>query len=256
MNQISALIITFNEEANIFRTLSSITWISHVLIIDSGSSDNTLAIVSQFRNTQVIYRKFDTFANQCNFGLSLLTTDWVLSLDADYVLSSELSLEINERLLDMSSNNCLLYGYSISFQYCINGKPIRSGLLPPRTCVYKRKYAQYLDEGHGHKIVINGKIGELRGRIYHDDRKPLSRWLINQLKYQKEEAIMLQSKKISELPIQDILRKHTFLAPFAAFFMCLILKGGILDGRSGIIYAMQRLVAETLLYLYIYLGKD
>ena len=68
-NLLSAMIITYNEEANIYRTLHSLRWLSFVLIVDSGSTDQTLSIVSEFANTRVIYRKFDTFANQCNFGL-------------------------------------------------------------------------------------------------------------------------------------------------------------------------------------------
>jgi glycosyltransferase involved in cell wall biosynthesis len=255
-NRLSALVITHNEEANIFRTLSAIQWISNILILDSGSIDRTIDIVNQFKNTRVIYRQFDSFAKQCNFGLECLSSDWVLSLDADYVISPQLSKEISELLSGDVDNYYSFQAYRIGFCYCINGKPLRSGLLPPRTCLYERKSAEYVDIGHGHRVIINGRIGRLRNKIYHDDRKSFAKWLENQQKYQRTEAKMLQSKDSRVLPIQDLIRKHTFLAPFSAFFMCLILRRGLLDGREGVVYAFHRLIAESLLYLYMHGYKE
>lgn len=249
---LSAIILTYNEEANIQRTLSSIQWISDILIIDSGSSDRTLGIVQQFDNTRIIYRKFDSFANQCNFGLKQLSSEWVLSLDADYVLTSYLSQEIIDVLTGTHDLDSLIKAYSIDFYYCINGKPIRSGLLPARTCLYKRDCAEYIDIGHGHKVIISGRTGRLHNRIYHDDRKTFGKWLESQQRYQKIEAEMLSSQHARDLPMQDYIRKHTFLAPFLAFFLCLVFKKGILDGKAGIIYAFQRLIAESLLYMYMH----
>ena len=250
-NQLSALIITFNEEANLYRTLSSLTWISDILIIDSGSTDKTLDIISNFSNARVIHRAFDTFANQCNYGIGCLSSEWILSLDADYVLSQQLSNEIIN-LISKDSNNKHLAGFQIGFKYCVNGKPIRSGLLPPRTCIYRRSLAMYIDNGHSHHVVINGKTGATKNKIYHDDRKPIAVWLATQSKYQRIEAEMLTIANSSKLPLQDLIRKHTCLAPFSAVFMCLFLRGGILDGKEGIIYAFQRLIAESLLYIYMH----
>ncbi|MFN9622672.1 MAG: glycosyltransferase family 2 protein [Cyanobacteriota bacterium] len=254
-DRLAALLITYNEENNIERTLLSIAWMPHVLIIDSGSDDRTLSIVSQFHNTTVLYRKFDSFANQCNFGLEHLSSDWVLSLDADYVLTPQLTKEIIDRLSDNCEHDNYM-AYRIGFRYCINGKPIYSGLLPPRTCLYQRKSAHYIDIGHGHKVIVNGRTGQLYNKIYHDDRKTFAKWLETQQKYQKTEANMLRTSHSGSLPIQDLLRKHTFLAPFFAFFMCLVMRRGLLDGREGIIYAFHRLIAESLLYMYMHGYKE
>lgn len=253
---LAALVITYNEEMNIFRTLSAIQWIPEVLIVDSGSTDRTLEIIGQFSNTRIIYRKFDSFANQCNFGLDQLSADWVLSLDADYVLSPQLSFEVSKLVSNGVKHISSFQAYRIGFYYCINGKSIRSGLLPPRTCLYQRKCASYVDVGHGHKVMINGNVGQLKSKIYHDDRKPFTTWLETQQRYQRIEAAMLTAKRSKGLPIQDLIRKHTFMAPFSAFFMCLILRRGLLDGKAGIIYAFYRLVAESLLYLYMHVDKE
>jgi glycosyltransferase involved in cell wall biosynthesis len=251
VNRLSVLLITYNEEPNIYRTLSSLNWISDILIIDSGSTDKTLDIIAEFPNTRVIHRTFDTFANQCNFGLSYIKSEWILSLDADYVLPPALSSEIYQ-ILNLSTHDNRNTAYQIKFRYCINGKPIRSGLLPPRTCLYRRELATYEDQGHGHRVVVPGKVGMLKNRIYHDDRKSILTWLVNQSRYQNSEAKMLSHSLLKELPTQDLIRKFSFLAPFSAFFMCLFLRGGIFDGKEGVIYAFQRVIAESLLYMYMH----
>lgn len=78
------MIITYNEAANIRRTLDKLGWARRIVVIDSGSTDETLEIARSYSRVEVIYRKFDNFASQCNYGISQVTTPWVLSLDADY----------------------------------------------------------------------------------------------------------------------------------------------------------------------------
>src|SRR5262245_16448781 len=94
LDQITVLILTFNEAPNIRRTLEKLTWAKEILIVDSFSTDETLEIAKTFSQTRVVQRKFDTFAGQCNFGLGQVKTEWVLSLDADYVLSDDLNREL------------------------------------------------------------------------------------------------------------------------------------------------------------------
>jgi len=250
-SRLSALLITHNEELNIKRTLKALEWIPKILVIDSGSNDNTVKLIKSFPNAEILHRNFDNFANQCNFGLSKLTSEWVLSLDADYVLSSALSDEIYD-LMIREPLDTLYDAYSIPFSYCINGKPIRSGLLPPRICLYRLKLAEYVNIGHGHKVLITGRIGKIRSRMYHDDRKPLKKWIQNQQNYQQKEAILLKGTKTKDLVIQDIIRKHTFLAPFLIFLMCILVRRGFLDGKEGLIYAFQRFITESLLYIYLH----
>jgi glycosyltransferase involved in cell wall biosynthesis len=252
--KISCLVISFNEESNIFRLLESLKQFSDVLVVDSGSSDKTIEIVSAYQNTRLVYREFDTFANQCNFGLQLLKTDWVLSLDADYIVTKELEAEISDMFLKSHSGTSLLYdAYYIPFRYCINGKAIRSGLLPPRVCLYRRNHARYIDVGHAHRVYIEGQVGKVKSSLLHDDRKSSWIWLKNQKRYQSIEARMLINTPTSRLPAQDKLRKHTWFAPFIVFIICMVFRGGILDGKEGLIYAFQRLIAESLLFLELHI---
>jgi glycosyltransferase involved in cell wall biosynthesis len=246
---LTALILTHNEEANIGRTLSHLNWVPSILVIDSGSNDATLAILGQYPTVRVLHRDFDSFADQCNFGLSQISTPWVLSLDADYSITGELAAEIQQVLND--PNNSKTEGFAIPFRYCIAGKPLRGGLLPPRVSLYRHGRGKYHNDGHGHRICLAGLVKSLRHPILHDDRKPLQRWLASQQRYLAIEAAKLAATPSRHLSLADRLRKHTPLAPFAALMFSLLWKGGLLDGWRGWAYAQQRMYAELLLNLML-----
>src|SRR3954469_12772662 len=95
MIDLTVLILTYNEKENIERVLRALAWAERILILDSGSLDDTIARArAAHTNIEVLTRPFDTFAAQCNFGLAQISTPWVLSVDADYVVTPELSQEI------------------------------------------------------------------------------------------------------------------------------------------------------------------
>jgi glycosyltransferase involved in cell wall biosynthesis len=244
LSNITPLILTYNEEANLDRTLSKLTWASQILMIDSYSDDRTLEIAQSYPQVQVLQRKFDTFAEQCNFGLSQIRSEWVLSLDADYSLSDDL---IN--VLDCLMQNSNVNGYTIPLSYCVFGQPLKGTLLPPRTVLYRKLKALYENDGHAHRVKIFGVVQSISQLIYHDDRKPLSRWLWAQDRYLKIEAQKLKESSWSELSWSDRIRTFKIVAPFIILFYCLIIKGGILDGWRGWYYAFQRMFAEILLSL-------
>jgi hypothetical protein len=79
-------------------------------------------------------------------------------------------------------------GYRASFVYRNHGRPLRGTLYPPRIVLYRVKNARYANEGHGHTVTVSGDVGALSGVIYHDDRKPLSRWLASQQSYARLEV--------------------------------------------------------------------
>src|SRR5437762_14037528 len=89
LEEITPMVITCNEAPNIGRTLAKLLWAKRIIVIDSGSTDDTVALARRHPQVEVIERPFDNFANQCNFGLARIDTPWVLSLDADYELSEQ-----------------------------------------------------------------------------------------------------------------------------------------------------------------------
>ncbi len=241
---ITPVILTYNEAPNIGRSLQKLTWANRIVVVDSFSTDDTLDIISTYSQVEVFQRKFDTHTNQWNFGMKQVKTDWILSLDADYVLSDELMHELKALRPPDDVN-----GYFSQFRYCVFGKPLRGTILPPRQILFRKAHATYIDDGHTQLLKVKGKSAKLKGTILHDDRKTLSRWLWAQDRYMAIESKKLLTTPDESLSLGDKLRKQKLIAPFAVLFYCLILKGGILDGWQGWYYALQRMFAETLLSL-------
>ena len=244
LHQITPLIITLDEAPNIGRTLDKLRWAQRIVIIDSGSTDETLAIAKRAPQVEVIAHAFTDFASQCNFGLTQIATPWVLSLDADYELSEALVQEL--RSLTPADDTA---GYRARFVYCIHGRALRGSLYPPRTVLYRKDRARYRNEGHGHRVTVDGKIVDLAGAIHHDDRKPLARWFAAQQRYAREEADDLLGAGARPLSRADRLRRMGWPMPLGILFYTLIVKGCLLDGWPGWYYALQRLVAESLIAL-------
>lgn len=244
VDELTVLVLTYNEAPNIARTLDALKWAPHILVVDSGSSDETLAIVARYQQAKVVTRAFDTFATQCNFGLSQVESPWVLSIDADYVAAESLRDEIAALRPDAG---CA--GYQVGFVYCIYGRPLASTLYPPRCVLYRRDRARYRDEGHGHRVMIDGSVGKLSSTMNHDDRKPLSRWLASQQRYAKAEAAHLIEAPPADLRRVDRIRRLAWAAPGLVFVYTLIAKRCLLDGWPGWFYVLQRTLAETMIAL-------
>jgi hypothetical protein len=117
--------------------------------------------------------------------------------------------------------------------------------------LYRRDKALYRQEGHTQRVVIDGKVVSLRGVIYHDDRKPLARWLTTEQRYAREEAEYLMACGGEQSALADRLRLMGWPAPLAVLFYVLFVKRCLLDGWPGWFYALQRVVAEAMLALEI-----
>ena len=244
LSQITPLILTCNETANLARTLGRLQWAHDILLIDSFSTDDTLEIARSFPQTRVLQRRFDSFAHQTNFGLQHIRTPWVLSLDADYLVSEPLIAELGR--VPLNGNAA---GYQACFRYWILGKPLRTSLYPPRTVLFRREQATYVDEGHSHRVCVDGPVHRLSGWIDHDDRKSLDRWLLEQNRYAIKEAHYLLNTPRQLLNFRDQLRCGIFFAPFLVGAYTLFGKRLVLQGRRGWFYTFQRVLAETLLSL-------
>ena len=243
-SSITPLILTFNEEPNLRRCLERLTWAVQVVIIDSGSTDGTADIAAEFPNTRLMVRAFDDHTTQWNFGVDAVETNWVLALDADYVLSPDFEKEVAATISDTSHD-----AFFASFRYLVEGKPLRACLYPPRAVLFRKDRCRYREDGHTQLLEIAGSSAMLEARIDHDDRKPLSRWLVSQDKYAKLEAEKLLSLPAEQLHFNDRVRRTMILGPVLVFFYTLLFRGVILDGWHGWFYAFQRTLAEIMLSL-------
>jgi glycosyltransferase involved in cell wall biosynthesis len=245
LDQIAPVILTYNEDANIGRCLDRLNWAREILIVDSFSTDNTLDICARYPNVRVVQRRFDSHANQWNFALTEAPkiAPWMLAMDADYMLTDEFLRE----LAALAPHEDIA-GYRCRFQYVIFGRILRSGLYPPTVALFQRQCAHYVQDGHTQRVVVAGRLASLTAPILHDDRKSLDRWIMSQRHYAGLEARKRTASAAGRrLELREWLRARTPLSPFAVVVYCLIVRGGIFDGRAGWYYALQRMIAEALI---------
>ena len=243
---ITPLILTFNEQENLERTLRRLGWAAEIVVVDSGSTDRTLEIAAGFQNVRVLNRPFDNHTNQWNFGVDQCRTNWILSLDADYCLSAGLESELR----DWDFNDGVDAWFA-GFHYCIFGRPIRASLYPDRAVLFRRDRCNYIDDGHTQLLRIPGQTARLLNPIYHDDRKPLSRWLVEQAKYARHEARKLRSVDRESLGFHDRIRILILPASPLVLIYTLIAQGLLLNGWRGWFYSLQRTYVELLLSLFL-----
>src|SRR4051812_35731276 len=129
---IGTLILTFNEEPNVARTIAPLPDASEILVVDSMSTDGTVGLATAAGSkVRVVSRPFDSHTAQWNFGLDQMKTEWVLTLDADYVISGELRQEMEALVPPVDVD-----GYSAEFVYQIFGRSLRASSYPPRVVLF------------------------------------------------------------------------------------------------------------------------
>jgi glycosyltransferase involved in cell wall biosynthesis len=248
VNDITGVILTFNEAPNIARTLGPLSWLRDIVIVDSMSTDRTVELAAAFPNVRIVRRAFTTHAEQWTFAIEQtgIATEWVLAIDADYVLSEGLVREIQALQPDPA-----VAGFAAAFDYCIDGQPLRGAAYPPVTVLYRRARGRYQQDGHTQRVRVDGEVRPLAARIRHDDRKSLGHWIAAQARYMALEADKLGGPHPGPLGVADQLRRWVVLAPPAMFLYCYVVRGGILDGKAGLFYALQRAASELILSLYL-----
>lgn len=246
--EITPVILTYNEAANIGRSLERLGWAREVVVVDSDSTDETLAIARRFPNVRMVQRPFDSHAQQWRYAVEQtgITSDWVLRLDADYMVE----IALREELAGLKPDAATA-AYEIAFTYCIDGRPLRASLYPALPVLFRRGRARFEQDGHTEKLRIDGPVVKLANRLLHDDRKSLERWLQSQSRYQAQEAEKLTTRPWSSLGWPDRVRRTRFLGPLAVAVHCLFVKGLIFDGAAGLLYTAQRVTADLILSMHL-----
>jgi len=240
LSEVTPVILTRDEEANVGRTLAQLAWAREVIVLDSESTDRTRAIAESFPNVRFVTRPFDDLASQWNAAVSMVTTEWILTLDADYFVPDEFAAEV-DALPPVAD------AWEAEFVYAVNGRPLRASLYTPRPVLLRRgAFVIYMD-GHTQRTRSLGITGRLSARIVHDDRKSLRRFIDRQKRYMRDEAAKLRALRWRHANTAARIRKLRVVAPFAVALHTLLVKRAILDGPAGWRYALERVIAELIL---------
>jgi glycosyltransferase involved in cell wall biosynthesis len=253
---VTALILTLNEEGNIGACLESLRWAAEVLVVDSLSTDRTVAIAKGL-GARVFSHVFDGYARQRNWALENLpfSNEWVLMLDADERVPNELAEEIARIVGTIEVDRA---GYYVKFRLFFLGRWLKHGGLYPTWLLrlFKRHRVRIEERPLNEHVILDGEAGYLQNPFDHCDNQTLSHWILKHDRYSTLEAeeylrerfgggyqdsirtgfwgTQAQRKRWLRLHVWN--RLPLLLRPFLFFFRNYILKRGFLDGEPGFIY--------------------
>jgi glycosyltransferase involved in cell wall biosynthesis len=226
---LSVAIITFNEEANLPRTLESVKWADEIIVVDSHSTDRTVEIARSFGpQVKVFVEDWKGFAGQKNSAIAKATCDWVLSLDADEVVPSDLRLEIQNAIADNKLGSP--DGYWMPRMNYILGRWMRhGGYWPDHKLRLFRRGKGHLPERAVHETIeVEGRLGFLREPLFHEPYPTLATYIEHMDRYSTLGAGMAAEK--AGIGVMDIV-----VRPFFTFVYNYIFRRGFLDGREGLL---------------------
>lgn len=230
---LTTIVPTKNEEVDLPRTLESLQGLGgQIIVVDSGSTDRTLKIATQY-GARTIHHDFSSFAETRNFGDSLVDSDWILSLEADVVISSELAKEI-KNVISQSQYKA----YKIGRQNIIWGKKINHTDWGPQDdshiWLYRKGSGNW--QGGVHEEYISSEpVGKLKNHLIHYNYRTISEFIEKINRY----SDLASSKSIS----------FPFWWGIRDFFKRYFYKFGFLDGLHGLFLSYLQAVYYLTLYV-------
>lgn len=267
--RVSVLILTHNESINIARCLASLSWCDDVVVVDSGSTDDTVDIARSY-GARVIHRPFDNFANQRNFGIErgAMRNDWVLHLDADEVVTPQFGEELAalspETGIDAFNvpSKLMLFGRWISHAGMYPAYQVRLG---------RRDRLRFIQVGHGQRENLPGeRVATFpEPYLHYSFSHGMRRWLEKHVRYAKDEAdLMMRARSDIGKEASGIVGKSAsarrrnlkawaarlplFFRPAARFVYVYLIRMGFLDGSGGLAYAVMLSVYEGMIAIFAY----
>ena len=240
---ITAIVLAKNSEKTIFKSLESLRDFAEVVLVDTGSTDQTLNLAKKFANVKIQQEKFSNFGTLRNLASSYATFDWLFVLDSDEVLTPDALRALKESILE---KECV---YSFSRKNFFNEKFIRwCGWYPDRVMrLYHRKATSYSSDFVHEKILINNlREVKLKADLEHYSYHKISDFLEKMEKYTTLFAEMNKYKKSSS-PLKALLHG------LYAFIKSFILQRGFLSGWEGLIISLYN--SQTSFYKYLKLWE-
>jgi len=236
---LSVIIITKNEAEHISRCLASVQWVDEIIVLDSGSIDNTVDLCRTYTD-KIFITDWPGFGLQKQRALDKAQGDWILSIDADEVVTQELRLEIENALRQDRYN-----GYEIPrlSSYC--GRQMKHGGWWPDHVLrlFRRSCGQFTDSVVHERIIVQGQVGRVNSPLLHDAFVNLDEVLHKINCYSSLGAEMLYQRGVRSSLGKAVLKGlWTFIRTYW-------LKAAILDGRQGLMLSISN--AEGAYYKYL-----
>ncbi|MDR1104563.1 MAG: glycosyltransferase family 2 protein [Endomicrobium sp.] len=230
MINISAYVLTKNEEKHIRECIESVKWADEIVIVDDFSTDSTVEI-SKSMGCKVIQNKFEYFGKQRNFALTQCSNEWVICLDADERITHELKEEIEQELKNTPSADAFISPRKSKF---INRWILHSGWYPDyrHPVLFNKNKMKYKDQLVHEDIEYNGKKVYFKGDILHYPYDSIKQFVKKSDFYTD-----LRSKEMFERG-EKFKILNLFVNPSVMFFKMYIIKKGFLDGLTGLILAL------------------
>ena len=257
---VSVIILTYNEADNIRACLECLTWASEIIVVDSYSEDETLALARQVRpDVRTFQNPFVDFGQQRNWALDATRPahEWILFLDADERCGPACAKTIEHAVKDHKE----YVGFYLTCRNFFLGRWIKRCTLYPswQLRLLKKGHVRFRKEGHGQREVAEGPLGYLSEPYDHYGfSKGIHHWIERHNQYSTNEIELIQSLKQEPLRLGDVLKRDPVLRrrclkrlaarvgfrPLFRFVYLYFIRGGILDGREGLLFCLLRMAHE------------
>lgn len=242
---LSVTLISLNEEANIARALESVRWADDWVVIDSGSTDRTVAI-AEAMGARVVRNPWPGYGQQKNFAQAQARHDWVLNLDADEVVSPELAAEIRGALARAADDGTR--GFAIPRRTLYLGRWIRHGGWYPNRLVRlaDRRHARWSEPSVHEALQVEGPVRSLREDLLHYSFAGIQDQVLTNL-------------RLSRLGYEELRRRgqrpsllRLLLKPIGKFLETYLFKQGFRDGMPGLIISANAAHSMFLKQAYLF----
>jgi (heptosyl)LPS beta-1,4-glucosyltransferase len=227
---LSVVVVTLNEEERIRACLESVAWADEVIVVDAESRDKTATIARELTD-HVFVRPWPGFAAQKNFGIEQAHGEWILSLDADEVVSPALREEIEATLAGGGGHQ----GYSVPRRNVFWDRWVRHGGLYPdwQLRLFRRGRGRFVARAVHESVVVDGSVDRLRGHLEHRSYRDVADFLQRTDRYTTLAAEDWLASGRGARPFADLV-----VRPLGRFFAMYVWRGGFLDGWRGFLLAV------------------
>ena len=228
--RLSVVVVTLNEEDRIRACLESAAWSDELIVVDAESHDKTAAIARELTD-QVFVRPWPGFAAQKNFALAQAHGDWILSLDADELVSAPLREEITA-IVEHGGAHA---GYAIPRRNVFWGRWIRHGGLYPdwQLRLFGRGRGRFAERSVHESVTVEGSVGRLSGHLEHRSYRDVADFLARADRYSTLAADEWLAAGRRSRPLIDLA-----VRPVGRFLTMYLARGGFLDGWRGFLLAV------------------